>query len=47
MNFLIDENINLDELSKIPIETFKNIDYSLCSCFNDYNFDCKYFIINY
>ena len=44
LNVLINEKINLDELSKIPIETFQNIDidYSLCSCLNNYNFDCKY-----
>ena len=44
LNVVINEKINLDELSKIPIETFQNIDidYSLCSCLNNYNFDCKY-----
>jgi hypothetical protein len=44
LNAVINEKINLDELSKIPIETFQNIDidYSLCSCLNNYNFDCKY-----
>lgn len=43
LNF-INEKINLDELSKIPIETFQtvDIDYSLCSCINNYKFDCKY-----
>ena len=44
LNVVINEKINLDELSKIPIETFQNIDidYSLCSCLNNYNFYCKY-----
>lgn len=44
LNVVINDKINLDELSKIPIETFQNIDidYSLCSCLNNYKFDCKY-----
>jgi hypothetical protein len=44
---VINEKINLDELSKIPIETFQNIDidYSLCSCLDNYKFDCKYFYL--
>jgi hypothetical protein len=44
LNVVINEKINLDELSKIPIETFQtiDIDYSLCSCLNNYNFDCKF-----
>ena len=43
-NVVINEQINLDELSKIPIETFQNfeIDYSLCSYIDNYKFDCKY-----
>ena len=44
LNVVINDKINLDELSKIPIETFQtiDIDYSLCSCLNNYKFDCKY-----
>jgi hypothetical protein len=45
----INVKINLDELSKIPIETFQtiDIDYSLCSCLNNYKFDCKYSFLYY
>lgn len=47
LNAVINEKINLDELSKIPIETFQtiDIDYSLCSCLNNYKFDCKLIFI--
>ena len=44
LNSVINENVNLNELPNIPIDTFDGIDMSLCSYINNYNFNCKYII---
>lgn len=44
LNSVINENLNLNELSSIPIETLDGVDKSLYSYINNYNFNCKYII---
>lgn len=47
IDFPMNNHINLDELSNIPIEAFKTVDNSLTSEVNECKFDCKlkYFFI--
>ena len=44
LNSLINKNLNLNELSNIPIEPFDDVNMSGCSYINNYNFNCKYII---
>lgn len=44
LNSVLNENLNLNELSNIPVETLDAVDMSLCSYINNYNFNCKYII---
>ena len=47
VDFPMNNHINLDELSNIPIEAFKTVDNSFTSEVNECKFDCKlkYFFI--
>ena len=44
LNSAINEKLNLNEQTNIPIEKFDAVDMSLCSYINNYNFNCKYII---